>query len=166
LWFLAQACVFPVGFALYFLCDRKTGHMVAGRKIWISIVLGAVASVSLWKLHLAQEFLPVAFAIGTFVYVVMCYRPRLIVNPVIQYIGKISFSVYLFHFWGVALIEKYLVPVWQNANPYVAVACFYFSAVVFSCIVASVTHKLVEEPGQSIGRGVINRIRAQRPQSA
>jgi peptidoglycan/LPS O-acetylase OafA/YrhL len=160
LWFPAQACVFPIGFALYFLCNRKTGSMLTGRKIWISIFSGALATVILWRLHLAQPFLPVAFAIGTLVYVVMLTMPRLVVNPIVQYIGKISFSVYLFHFWSVALIEHHLAPIWRNANPILGAACFYVSAVTFSCLVASLAHKFIEDPGQAIGRVIINRIKA------
>ena len=162
LWFPAQACVFPVGFALYFLCDRKTGRMRDGPRILASIIAGVAVSLVLWKLRLAQIFLPVAFVLAAFVYIVMRYRPWPIVNPVLCYIGKISFSVYLFHFWGLDLIEKYLAPVWKNAEPHLASSCFYACAVAFSCIIATVTHKLVEEPGQSLGRAIINRLRARR----
>ncbi|MGY4334561.1 peptidoglycan/LPS O-acetylase OafA/YrhL [Bradyrhizobium sp. LB7.2] len=125
------------------------------------VCCGAVATIILWKVHLAEALLPVGFGIGVFTYFVAVYKPRLVVNPVTRYVGKISFSVYLFHFWMIAYVREHLVPLWQNANPYFAAACFYISALTLSCVVASLTYRLFEIPGQALGATLINYIKSE-----
>ncbi|MGY4468378.1 peptidoglycan/LPS O-acetylase OafA/YrhL [Bradyrhizobium sp. LB9.1b] len=146
LWFPTQACVFAIGFALYFLFDRRSNKMSVDQNTVKLVCCGAVATIILWKVHLAEALLPVGFGIGVFTYFVAVYKPRLVVNPVTRYVGKISFSVYLFHFWMIAYVREHLVPLWQNANPYFAAACFYISALTLSCVVASLTYRLFEIP--------------------
>jgi peptidoglycan/LPS O-acetylase OafA/YrhL len=159
LWFPAQACVFPIGFALYFLFDKQSGKMSAEPKTVMLVCCGAVATVILWKVHLAQALLPAAFGIGVFAYFVAVYKPKLVVNPMTRYVGKISFSVYLSHFWMIALVREHLVPLWQDADPYFAAACFYISVLTLTCAVASLTYRFFEVPGQALGAALINYIK-------
>jgi peptidoglycan/LPS O-acetylase OafA/YrhL len=161
LWFPAQACVFPIGFALYFLFDRRSGKMSAERRTVALVCCGAVASIILWKVHLAEALFPIAVGIGIFAYFVAVCKPRLIVNPMTRYVGKISFSVYLFHFWMIAVVREYLVPLWQGANPYFAAACFYVFALALTCVVASLTYRFFEVPCQVFGAALINYIKGE-----
>lgn len=166
LWFPTEACVFPIGFALFFLCDRTTGHMRSDRKSWMLIGIGAVIAIVLWRLRIAESMLVAAYGIGMFVYFIAVFSPRIFVNPIVQYIGKISFSVYLFQFWIIDLVREYLMPYWQNTNPYIMTVYFLICVVPPTCAVAALTHSFIEEPGQTLGKAVIKRIELMRAQQA
>src|SRR5262249_40438820 len=77
------------------------------------------------------------------------WQPRALVNPIIGWIGKVSYSGYLVHF---ALLSSVAIP---NSNYLEAFALLTALTVAIS----SVTYLCIEEPGNKLGRYVIRKLR-------
>jgi peptidoglycan/LPS O-acetylase OafA/YrhL len=89
-------------------------------------------------------FLFAIFALG-----LAHWQPWFLVNPVIGWIGKVSFSAYLVHLW---LISTFAVP---HANYTEAFAALTAITVAIS----SITYLVIEEPFNQLGRRLAKRFR-------
>lgn len=156
-WFPSQVCVFPFGFALYFLLRQPPSKPA----LRTSTILGIVFIVGYACIALARslyfgvhpQFLYGALfaALG---YALAIKPIWLLVNPITCHIGKVSFSVYLFHFWALELIEHYLaLPI-----TYLGSLAAFAATLAVSVAIATCTFYLVEQPGQRIGSWVIRKI--------
>jgi peptidoglycan/LPS O-acetylase OafA/YrhL len=77
------------------------------------------------------------------------WQPRALINPVICWIGEVSYSAYLVHF---ALLSSVTIP---NSNYLEAFAVLTSLTIAIS----SITYFCVEEPGNRLGRYVIRKLR-------
>ncbi|MCW7490388.1 acyltransferase family protein [Leptospira meyeri] len=158
LWFPAQVCVFPLGFFLYFLFrerkdDTKKYKSESLRLILISIFLWLAFTRGGYVFLLPNFMYGLSFVI--FAYALSLYPFRFFVNPVICYIGKLSFSMYLFHFAVIGFVKNHLMPL-ISSNNQTHIAIFFYLAVLFITTgVATVTYYLIEKPGQTFGRKII-----------
>lgn len=159
LWFPVQACVFPIGFALYHL--QKSGRMGIRNSIPASaLLMTSVCLVVLflrWDFFFPRQFL-VSLALGLGCFALSQRSFWILVNPAMCHIGKVSFSVYLMHFWVIALVHIWLEPLWSGVAPSFASILFYASVVLGSVVVATATYNLIERPGQLLGRRWIQAI--------
>ncbi len=99
------------------------------------------------------------FALGHIsgIFLFMVFQLRSIKSPILLYLGKISYSVYLFHF----IISGYLYPKiagFMNTNNdlvhFLVLAVCMIAVIFFS----SITFFLVEEPARSLGHKIAKRI--------
>lgn len=82
-------------------------------------------------------------------------------NKVLQYIGKISFSIYLTHPFIVIFISNSQIykNIAQNIkNGYVEYIFLFLISVLFSILICTVTFKLIEQPGQKLGMFISKKI--------
>ena len=77
------------------------------------------------------------------------WRPLLLVNPLIGWIGKVSFSGYLVHLW---VISAFAVP---HANYPEA----FFSLAAITIAISSVTYLVIEQPCNRLGRYLAGRVK-------
>ena len=156
-WFASQVCVFPFGFALYFLL--RDG--VLRPTIRTSTVLGiafiagyaciALSRSLYFGVHPQFLYGAVFAALG---YAMAIKPARILVNPITCYIGKISFSLYLFHFWALELSVRYL----GLPSTYLGSLVIFVVTLAASLAIATCTFYLVEQPGQRLGGRVIRKL--------
>jgi peptidoglycan/LPS O-acetylase OafA/YrhL len=164
LWFPAQAGVFSIGFLLFFLFKDRVGTASMGKGAAAGL-LGLTAYLLLVCATTQFVLIPghfvAAVALGIACYALSAQSLSAIVNPLVCYVGKISFSVYLFHFWAIDIVQDHIAFLWAPANAYAGAAMFFASTALITCLIASVTYRLIEQPGQRVARLIIARIEGQ-----
>jgi peptidoglycan/LPS O-acetylase OafA/YrhL len=158
LWFPIQASVFPIGFIVFLLFTKRAGLPA----LWSGMLtLAAVAMLMIapW-FHVDIFPVPLLYAI---IFGLLCYgmssgRPRVLVNPLLCHVGRVSFSVYLIHFWAISLVHHYLEPAWLGASQPLQGLLFYAATVALAVAMSTITFRCIELPGQRIGRALIQRI--------
>jgi peptidoglycan/LPS O-acetylase OafA/YrhL len=84
------------------------------------------------------------------------YRFALIVNPVIKYIGKISFSMYLVHFAVLYWLTKWNF-IDYVSNDFLNFGLRFLCVTIITILLSSVTYYCVEVPFQKVGKRLIER---------
>jgi peptidoglycan/LPS O-acetylase OafA/YrhL len=96
-------------------------------------------------LYLPLQFLLVLTAIR--------YQPALLVNRPLSFLGEISFSVYLVHF----AVLRFAAPHVHAARPALHFALLYLATLAGSIVVATITHRLIEQPMIALGHRLSRR---------
>lgn len=157
--FPAQWAVFCMGCLLYLcLTDTPDAHKRA------ALLFGAVGLVALFALRLLPEHILFATVFAAIAYGLAKRPVRLLVNPITCFIGKVSFSIYIWHFW---LLERLrdrvpnlinlpdLSPATQAT---VRGAALFVVLLLLSTAVATLSFYLIEQPGQTLGKAVIRQL--------
>ncbi len=129
------------------------------RERWFWVLIGATLAGQLWRLDYR-----VFAAVGTILLIYLCARLGQMAVWLswgwIQYLGKISYSLYLIHVAvGVAVIDIFLT--YGDKSPLLALFA-YISAIACSIIAADVLHKTVEAPCMRLAK----RLKIRGPKSA
>jgi peptidoglycan/LPS O-acetylase OafA/YrhL len=175
LWFPVQLPVFCLGFVLFYcwLWDERRPakddsislryprsglsrrRLVAFAMIGTGI-LGFIAMLPMSNANMLVATLFVAlFAFG-----VVSGQPTLFVNRVTLYLGKISYSMYLLHFFIFMEILR-LLPKIDAVSPVrlrdtlAGLVFVFLTLMTVSALIATVSYKLIEEPGMRLGRRII-----------
>lgn len=87
------------------------------------------------------------------------HSPRLLVNPVINYLGEISFSLYLVHFVPLFILSKLgrsdlITPV-GSLTALLGFGLRYLLVLASSVVVATFFYRAIELPGQQLGKRLI-----------
>jgi peptidoglycan/LPS O-acetylase OafA/YrhL len=157
LYFPSQLPVFAVGILLYFLV-YAAGQRLSG----YTLLLAA----SLFALNLATKELPllpqhVWFAVAFLLLALGLSRNplRIVVNPLITYIGKVSFSLYLVHFAILFLLERMghasLLTPTSRTTAILDFGLRYILVVSLGGLISTFFHRIVEEPFQRLGKRLI-----------
>ena len=163
-YFPSQLPVFGFGILLYFLLVNNGRPKTVQLSTWL-LVAGVSALVLLTKLpyHGGGEHSGVHYLFGAaflmLAYTLSQYQLRLLVNPVINYIGEVSFSLYLVHFavmYGLTVTgyAKLVVPI----GLVTALADFglrYVLVLLISLVLVTLLYRLVEVPFQNVGKRLI-----------
>ncbi len=160
LWFFAQLPVFALGvIAFHIISNNQFG---ARPKMFGRVML--VTAVVLWVAFLdvrsfqglipqhvfyGASFLCLALALAA-------HPTRLLVNPVMRTLGEISFSLYVFHFVVLYVLEKMFFlkgfPFHGNAGFVTA----WLWVVVVSSLISFISYRYVERPGMAVGKFLID----------
>lgn len=162
--FVHQLPVFLIGMAAYFII-RDDEHEVARRPFQLAFVslLPVVIVLTCYYrfgIRWAEFGLHASFAVAFAGAAITLARiPRTIfVNPCIIWIGKISFSGYL---WHLALIN--LMPAnFQKLPPMANLVWFYLALTAVTVLASSVTYVLVEKPCIAFGNKILRLLRVER----
>jgi peptidoglycan/LPS O-acetylase OafA/YrhL len=160
--FVHQLPVFLIGMAAYFII-RDEEYEVRRRPFQVSFISLMPVAIVLegyyrfgieWAEFGFHSSYAVAFA-G--IAITLARTPRTIfVNPCIIWVGKISFSGYL---WHLALIH--LVPVnFSKLSPMVNWMWFYLALTALTVAASSVTYIAVEKPFIAFGNTLLRRLQA------
>jgi peptidoglycan/LPS O-acetylase OafA/YrhL len=121
-----------------------------------ALAFGWLIACGLAPLPQQFSFMSIAFVLLT---VGLSQHPwRLFVNPLMSYLGKISFSSYLTHFVVLEVLEHAGAADWVTAEAQlhaVRFLIFYVVAVAVTAALASLTYRLIEVPGQNLGRQLL-----------
>jgi len=172
-WLPNQIPVFAMGCVLFFLY-RKLGepgrrteedaaaapHRPPRRGLAIALLLGAVAIFAIGPLHEFKYLQPhVLFGIGAVLLAcsLAIWEFPLLVNSFWQYLGKISYSVYLTHWALLWLLADWIGT--SVGGRHVAslprMGLVLLLLVPLSMVLATITFYLIEQPGQVLGKRII-----------
>ena len=163
-WLPNQLPIFLFGICAYFILFGRAGQLTAffhegdrrHNACWFMLAAAILLIVPQWLADPRAVFLyGAAFAL-----LALClYRQpyRWLVNRPLQHIGKISFSGYLTHFFMLQVARKFLAGI--HAGNRLSPDLYFVATVVLALtgtvLVSSVTYRLVEVPGQALGKRLI-----------
>lgn len=171
----SQLPVFGMGFVLYFLAtqphDRAVdpGVLLAGAVLLLGAWAagsGSGTALQPGTQGLREYLLPAHHVFGMgFVALALALSKRpyhLLVNPLTQFVGQISFSLYLGHFLVIFLLTHYgWADIMAPTSPVRAILNFVWRFVC-TCAggipLAYCLHRVVENPGQRLGQRVIEKL--------
>ncbi len=161
MFFPEQLPVFALGIVCYFLIANGTfRNIYAVPILLISMIYLIFFAFYAKNLH----FLPISivYSIG-FAGVVLAMSIRkftLLQNPITVFIGKISYSIYLWHFASLSLIPflltKFNVP--YNTDPLILFVLSVIFIFAFIVPISLVSYRVIEKGGIRMGNKIINRI--------
>jgi peptidoglycan/LPS O-acetylase OafA/YrhL len=85
------------------------------------------------------------------------FRFKLIVNPIMQYIGKISFSMYLFHFSVIHWLTN-LHFIEYSTNGLLNYVARFSLVTCLTVLISSFLYRAIEIPFQKIGKKIIDKL--------
>jgi peptidoglycan/LPS O-acetylase OafA/YrhL len=158
----ANLPVFALGILYYFIVTDSY-------RIKVSPAVIFLGAITLLLNIIGLVILPghVVFTIAIFILAIALSKTefKLVVNPVLTFIGKISYSVYLSHFavfyWMVKTNSADFVPAESLAGAVVNFAIRYIVAATIAIAISSVLYKFIELPMQRLGYRIINRKKVQ-----
>ncbi|MFM0163809.1 acyltransferase [Paraburkholderia sediminicola] len=171
-WLPNQLPVFIVGFVLYHLLF---GPQSAKKVDWLrqhpaylqaAKVTVLVVAPLMPFLHIPgiPSHLEYAGFIALVVTLLRFKKPAVLVNRLVCFVGKVSYSAYLVHFAVLAHVTSSLNVRHLNerlsANEYWLVLSIL--AVAGTIAIATITHRLIEEPGQRLGKRLSDALAAKR----
>lgn len=149
--FINHLPVFGLGFILYFLIyDKK--EIIS--PTYLLLLVSLILYTGIWDL-LPNKF---SFEIGLFILIYSLSQKSfiLLVNPVLVYIGKISFSLYLTNQLVILLFSELNLVSMLN-NSFLNFVCFTSSVFLLSVIISSATYFGIEKPCIKFGNDLINK---------
>lgn len=156
-YFPSQLPVFCLGIITYFIVIQKEDvRNISGVSILIFSFLLMAQLILGIQLLFPQHIL---FAIG-FLFLGLAVSKnsfKIIVNPVIKYIGKISFSMYIVHFAVLHWLNQFNFINYFNNGLINYVARFLLVSVL-TVFISSILYKIIEIPFQEMGKKIINRL--------
>lgn len=164
-WFPNQLPIFLMGITLYLVWRDNTWSTRSYRTMTIvSISLLIFLGVTPFDVYSAfpkHALFGLAFCL--FALGLSGIPARILNHRVMQYIGQISFSLYLVHFFVLDVVKHYMKDEWvqQYGTATMWMSTFLVTLIV-SGIIASVTYQIIERPGIQLGRSLIRRRQAQK----
>ena len=160
LWFFAQLPVFGLGVLVYqILRDRQPerNKNLGGIFVLLSVFLyvaflNTVTYLDLLPTHFFYGIAFVALTLGLYF-----YPMKLLVNPLTQWIGKISYSLYLVHFLFLPYIKNWL-PLGANFGKTAQFAIYFLAILILSSGISYITYRLIEVPGMNLGKKLIRKL--------
>lgn len=161
--FFNQAPVFAIGISAYFMIfTEKISRLAAMTSV--AVLLGAVTLVAIYRgsaIRYLNDHLILTAILFAMIAVSLHravlspgFLTRLLVNRLVQYVGKISFSLYLVHFAVLFYLEKFGVK--ENFHPGNFSSIGYFLLVLFfGFLIATFFYFYVERPSVRFGSRVI-----------
>ena len=157
-WFPVHFPIFALGIAAYFLW-KSFGNQAENPNLRATSLVLLTASIML-----VLGCIPIrdanlyANSIALMIFVIGCslHPWKLIVNPVTVYLGKISFSIYLLHFFVVLLAESllhsFLLRHAALENHAVLTPFFFLFVLGASVPLCALSWRYIEQPGIRLGR--------------
>lgn len=157
MYFPSQLPVFALGILLYFCAidNRKETVKFSGNLLFF---LGSLLCL---QLATGVEYIFPEYIVWAGVFFIITislsrYSPIVLINPVINYIGKISFSMYLVHFAVLHWLQYFNFTAYFGNGTVDYITRFYI-VIMFSMLLAALTYNYIELPFQNIGKILINR---------
>lgn len=159
-WFFTQLPIFGIGILVFHLFTRY--RKIQDRNLgYILLVAAFFLMIAFLKTDTFQNLIQQTFlmAIGfAFLALGMYFsNTKVLVNPIITWIGKISFSVYLVHFIVLHFTRQIFpgdFPIQGNLGTIIG----YFTILIPSLGISTLTYRFIEKPGMQLGKLVIQKL--------
>lgn len=168
-WFPNQLPVFCLGFVLFFLLKDKLNGASHQEHHVKSYVLILFAMMTLLVLGITGKggspYFPKHFLFGIG-FVILAYgigttEKHFLVNKVMTFIGQISFSMYLIHFFVLDTIflffGDWLVKALPNS---IVLVILFMSTLLIAIVLSYLLYRFIEQPGVKLGRKISAKMKA------
>jgi len=162
LWFFAQLPVFGLGILAYLLLRNQPSKNKAlgGAFTFLSLfMVGAFLQTSTY-----MDSIPIHFFYGISFFALtlgLYFHPlKIFVNPLTQWFGKISYSLYLAHYIFLPYLRN-----WIDLGPLGKTLQFVLYTIlllIISTVVSYATYRLVELPGMNLGKKLIRKLESRK----
>lgn len=149
-----QLPCFVVGISYYFYLQNSANNNSYKYDI-IFLILFSLVSITLWGLKINYLFsiIPVLTSIS-FVFLIEIFRKVDRLNiKLIGNIGKVSFSMYLFHFLIIGILDS-IIPASLKSYGIMSLLMLYSITTFLSYLVAQVSFKFIEQPFIKIAKKI------------
>jgi peptidoglycan/LPS O-acetylase OafA/YrhL len=177
-WLPRQLPVFALGFILYFLIrsipSTRGSGPVEGGGAKTAIAVQSIALGWIALLVLVGHRLPLTyfwFSLGFMALALgLSLRPlSLLVNPITRYVGKVSYSAYITHFFVIDEVSRLQsipdIRDLQGRYPVAGLLVAYLTCLAGTMVLSTLTHYLIEIPGQNVGKRLIEHFEWGRPRT-
>ncbi|MBO0937578.1 acyltransferase [Fibrella sp. HMF5335] len=155
MYFINQLPIFALGIIMYFvLYERNNVTVKTGKPLLMLSVLILIQLFTRTNLLFPEHILFGLFFV-VFSVSLSLYRVFLFDNFIINYIGKISFSMYLIHFVVIGHIQKIKSGLFFNENNIYIYIVNFAVVLLLTIIFSSISYRLIELPFQKLGRNLI-----------
>lgn len=161
LWLFGQLPVFLLGILLFHVikkyenADSQTAWLFV---LWAVFMFFAFLTVGTYR-NLLPEYLLYSITFVLFVLGVYYHPHKLLVNPLLVFIGKLSFSIYLVHFMVLHQLGKRLPDGLLLGGDLDFLLAFLLVLSV-SVGISYLTYRFIEVPGINLGKKIIARLNA------
>lgn len=171
-WFPNQLPVFTLGILLFYLLKDQLDHVAEktqsksqGIILFSLVFLGILALMG----GVGGPYFPSHFLFGLgftlLAYGLGVREKHFLVNRFIIFIGKISFSMYLIHFFVLDIINKWFMKQWLEILPNsVVLVAVFLSTFLVSILLSYLLYRLIELPGVQVGRKICSNIKEKKLQ--
>ncbi|WP_163407770.1 acyltransferase family protein [Flavobacterium ajazii] len=155
-YFPCQLPIFALGIMMYFFIEDKTSLKQINTKVLILffILLFIQVGIKIDFLYLNH----ILFGILFLIFGVLLSKEKLkfLSNAVIQYVGRISFSMYIIHFIVISWLAKF--DLIDFSNLYLINFLFrLLLTLIVSSIISTITYYTIEIPFQNLGKKIIRK---------
>jgi peptidoglycan/LPS O-acetylase OafA/YrhL len=156
--FLYQLPVFALGIIGYFIVVK---NQAKEKKNTALLAIIFCVMVYICNVVCDKSFFWMLFAAGLFLLLLVFfskYPLYAFVNPLTQFLGKISFSIYIFHFFFIGIVRHSFmnfIPVYNNFTAIVNFFIQFLSVLCATSGLSYLTYKYIEIPFQEIGKTII-----------
>lgn len=162
-WLPNQMPVFMLGVCLYHLL-RKERHLnpISTHLVALAGLLCMFPVFLLVRKYDSSGFFPehlvIAVLFSVLVFAMSQNKISLLDNRVTRFLGKISFSMYLFHF----IVLDLCAAIWKRiafGGPVIQLILLYSMTLLLSILVSLISYRLIEQNGVRIGSRLIEKLR-------
>lgn len=154
-----QLPVFSFGFLVYWW-DRDSSKDIS---VWVTLSI-------MFFIFFLYYGVPNHFIFGfalMFLVITLMKRPLgLLSNRVLSAIGKVSYSMYIFHFVIIGILNNnHFIKLLNVTDIYKSLLNFvgmYLLVFIITFIISNITYRLIEVPGQNLGRKLIIKLDQQK----
>ena len=152
-----QLPIFALGILFYFILRDNYQLLISPNLIiLISLVfIGQLIGINLLPPHILFGIAFVILGIA-----LSKSESKILINPILIYIGKISFSMYLVHFAVLHWLTKFhfvdFIVVSNSHTAIINYGCRLLILIILSAIISTLFYRFVELPMQNIGKKVIS----------
>lgn len=154
--FFVQLPVFPLGIMTYFYLNKGDSKIKPFTLICLAMLVLVFCYVSL-PTHILFSLL---FALVLIMQ--NKYSFKGLSNKLLAAVGKVSFSMYLVHFGVIYMLNRigfyHVIKVTDFSSSLINFVLMYIIVAVLAYIISSITYRLVELPGQNLGRKLIKKL--------
>lgn len=90
------------------------------------------------------------------------YSLKIFSNKILAQIGKVSFSMYIIHFFVIQILESLgfvqIIPITNLTSSLLNFCMLYLAVALITFLIANITYKLIEIPGQNLGKKIIKKL--------
>lgn len=160
LWFFAQLPVFGLGILVYHILrkqppqDKDWGSALIFLFFFLFIVfLQTTTYKDIIPPHIFYGITFVVLTLGLY------FNPtRVFVNPFMQWMGKISYSLYLVHYIFLPYLQEWIIFDTSSFGKTTQFVLYYIFLLAISSGISYITYRFVEIPGMNYGKRLIRKL--------
>jgi peptidoglycan/LPS O-acetylase OafA/YrhL len=154
--FINQLPMFTLGVLAYFLLKKDAHRLSPGIFLILALAL-------LFYAYFIPPYYLVFGIAWLFLLVGLSKLPiKVLVNKPTEWVGKLSFSLYLIHFAAIYWITQWIPSsnfhITDFAGAFILLCGYYFLTFIFSISLAYLTYRFIEKPFQHFGKRLIVRM--------